>query len=958
MQRPQHANGEVAAAHQAHTQFTGTFLRYLFFFGLLVWVLLRQGDEVFEHLHLVIDTSNGVLSLMLPLFLLSMQHSIAREFRQYLVIGFGLAAGTEILHALVGIEWTGPMLWVATYSHVIRPATWPPSTYVLPIAMALGLWLQTRKRKLTAVHFSALLSAVTVALYGLAAALPKYIDTGLWGIYRPTQIPLLFLWAGIVWRLWQIRAHNTLYEGLFWMGIMLMLSDWCMLYSTSPHEKFTMMAHSGKLLAYLLLHEVQMHLAAQDNQQRHAAERELLEYQRSLEERVAQKTADLQAATAIAQSANRAKSEFLANMSHEIRTPMNGVIGMVEVLQTTPLQAEQQRMLATVQKSSTALLQILNDILDFSKVEANQLALEHVPVHLRDVAEGVCQLLSDMPAIDAEIHLHIATDVPAMLYGDPGRLRQVLLNLLGNAVKFSKAADGTTAQVSLRVTRVDEAGTQPTVQLEVADNGIGMDAAVVARLFQPFTQADESTSRRFGGTGLGLSITQKLVDLMQGEITVRSSPGQGSVFTVRVPLAGAPADAAAPAMPDLQGVRVLVVSDKAVEREACIDYCRHAGAQTHALPDADAARSFLAQQPADARWVVYLGRTVTAPAGPMHWPDNTRIVRAAARKGVPFPGELTVSAPPLLQNQLLKAVACASGLQTPVATQPDMPASTPRIPSPLAIDEAIQSRRLLLLAEDNETNRDVIQEQLNLLGYACEMAEDGAVALAMWQADPRRYALLLSDCHMPNMDGFALTQAIRQAEAPGTRLPIIAVTANALQGEAQRCLEQGMDAFLSKPLRLNELKEQLEKWLPASASTAGADVTAHAFGQVIAGFPTWTITSLQSMVGDNPQVHKRLLEKFLSTTQVLLNEMSGAAHPSFDSPGEPPVNTHAIAHAAHKLKSSTRSAGALAMGELCQQLDMAARAGDVEQSKALVKTLKTAFIATEKSIRAHIEATH
>jgi PAS domain S-box-containing protein len=400
-----------------------------------------------------------------------------------------------------------------------------------------------------------------------------------------------------------------------------------------------------------------------------------------------------------AHAASRAKSEFLANMSHEIRTPMNGVIGMVDILQATALSPEQHRMLGTIQQSATALLQILNDILDFSKIEAGKLDVESIPTQLHEVAAGVVHLIESVANAKAlKLSVFVDPALPAWTLCDPVRLRQVLLNLLGNAVKFTRATPGQAAQVDLRLAPCALANGSPGVRLSVRDNGIGISPEVVANLFQPFTQADESTARKFGGTGLGLSITQRLVELMGGRITVASTLGEGSEFVVELPLL--------PCAPD----------------------------QAQALP---------------------------AP------------------------------------------VSTSSERRSP-AQRPDAP----------TIDEALQTQRLILLAEDNEINRDVMQEQLRLLGYTCELAEDGAIALQMWQANPGRYALLLSDCHMPNLDGFGLTEAIRRAEPAGTRLPIIAVTANAMQGEAERCRERGMDDYLSKPLRMNVLREVLGKWLP------------------------------------------------------------------------------------------------------------------------------------------------
>jgi PAS domain S-box-containing protein len=429
-----------------------------------------------------------------------------------------------------------------------------------------------------------------------------------------------------------------------------------------------------------------------DITKRKGIEKELQNYRAHLEELVQTKTAELQRATAAANAANLAKSEFLANMSHEIRTPMNGVIGMVDILQLTALLPAQQRMVATIANSSQTLLHILNDILDYSKIEAGKLEVEHIATSLKEVAESVQHLMQAVAnAKGLTVSLSITPDLPNTIYCDPTRLRQVLLNLLGNAIKFTPGDAAHAGRASLLLEQGTLADGQPAVLLRVRDNGIGMDPEAIAKLFTPFCQADGSTARQFGGTGLGLSISQSLVALMGGQITVRSSPGAGSEFTVALPL--------------------------------------------HEV-------------------------NMTAVATGIKQPDRR-----------------------------LKLLVHAPGME-----------------------EAAASGQLILVAEDNETNRDVLGEQLRLLGYCADMAEDGRVALEKWRSG--RYALLLTDCHMPHMDGFALTKAIREGETPGTHLPIIAITANAMQGEAQRCLQAGMDDYLSKPMRLQELAPVLEKWLP------------------------------------------------------------------------------------------------------------------------------------------------
>jgi len=407
---------------------------------------------------------------------------------------------------------------------------------------------------------------------------------------------------------------------------------------------------------------------------------------RDIGERVAI-VADLEQARHDAEQASRAKSNFVATMSHEIRTPMNGVIGMIDVLEQTELAPEQSRMLGLARESAYSLLGIIEDILDFSKIEAGKIQIESHPIPIASLIENTCALAAAMAASKGvEISSHIDPSIPTAVWGDELRIRQVLVNLVGNAIKFSGDRNFP-GRVEVTVAASHALAGRVVLDIAVSDNGIGMTASTIASLFKPFTQADASTTRRFGGTGLGLAISRHLVELMSGQVLVTSTPGVGSTFTVRLPFEVAP------------------------------------------IGEAPAAES-------------------AAQASPPH-----------GRPGSPDLADL------------------------------------------------------VLVAEDNEINQHVIAAQLDLLGFRAEVVGDGRAALAGWRTG--RFALVLTDLQMPEMDGYALAASIRAEETYGQRTPIIALTANALKGEFERCKSAGMDAYLTKPVTLDTLGAVLRRWVPS-----------------------------------------------------------------------------------------------------------------------------------------------
>jgi signal transduction histidine kinase/CheY-like chemotaxis protein/HPt (histidine-containing phosphotransfer) domain-containing protein len=668
---------------------------------------------------------------------------------------------------------------------------------------------------------------------------------------------------------------------------------------------------------------------AREVEERRIAQQEVMNLNQDLEQRVQRRTAQLERsnrelalATDEAQRANRAKSAFLATMSHEIRTPMNGVIGMVEVLAHSALPESQADAVRTIRASAFSLLGIIDDILDFSKIEAGRLELERAPVALPDLIESVCDTLLPV-AIDkdVELNLFIAPQVPDQVWGDATRLRQVLFNLAGNAIKFGAGDARRHGRVSIRV---ELAADPPRLALRFADNGIGMTPETLAQLFSSFTQAEVSTTRRFGGTGLGLAISKRLVSLMDGEIHVDSALGEGSTFTVTLPFEAVPASTKR-RDPDVAALDCIVVGSDA-NADDLRAYLEHAGARVHRVPDLHAA----AREARALGVAVVIQNTRREPPSPaaLHatfaaTPQVRHLLIARGwgrRARMTATDVVTLDGNCLRRSALLRAVAVAAGRASPEVLHESIdegPAPTPVAPTHA---QARALGRLILIAEDDEVNQKVILRQIEVLGHAAEIAENGSEALRLWRAG--EYALLLTDLHMPDMDGYMLAETIRREEAQRgltwhERMPILALTANALRGEAMRAQAAGMDEYLTKPLQLRLLKAALEKWLPheEAAPTAAAELAPPTRS---APAPAVDVAVLNEIFGDDPPTVRRFLGDYRASTTQLAAEMRAALAA---------VDLRQIGSIAHKLKSASRSIGALALGDLCAELENACRTG-------------------------------
>lgn len=679
-----------------------------------------------------------------------------------------------------------------------------------------------------------------------------------------------------------------------------------------------------------------------------AVQRDVTERRRAEAERA--RMLELEQETKISELSSRAKSKFLATMSHEIRTPINGVLGMVEVLQESNLDSDQKEVVEVIRDSGTSLLAIVDDILDFSKIEAGKLELDVSTFSLFQLVKSVSRML-DRVAENHAVELTLFTDprLPGGVVGDEQRLRQILLNLLSNAVKFSRREDRD-GRVALKVYLIELDANEVLVEFRILDNGIGMSEETLARLFSPFVQADASTTRHYGGTGLGLTITRNLVELMNGDIKLTSQQGDGSEFRVRLPFRLGDMAPAGDESPNLDGLNCVFLKGDGGLEEDLATYLMASGAVVTRFDEILDSVEVEKHDPEDFDLILLDHRGISlsdqgyaAKFGNLNAWKTPRLVIPRGRRRKPrweSENRLSVDGNLLDKDTFLQAAFTAVFDRPEIYSPNTLVGPAFKAISALPKEVRNQGQRILV-AEDNQTNQKVIQRQLALLGYAADLASDGREALQLWRS--QKYALLLTDLHMPEMDGYDLIQAIRDEQTTEETPPIVVLSADGLNSEERSRQALKISDYLLKPASLSMLKELLERLLPHVKSTAGSLLAE----PEVSSSRALDLNVLKGLVGDEPAVLVEFLQDFGSNSSRLMGELRRALSEN---------DLNAVQASAHSFKSSARAMGALVLGDFCERLERAALNQHASEVRLIMKELELEFEKVEICRREFIDS--